>query len=189
MRSLRPLTDQEREDLEKRLKQAKDSSEWKRLFVLLSYDEGQSLEELAQLTRLSKWTLEEYLKDYSSDNKTKNDPRGGGLSKLTKDEGKQLEEHLSKTTYLKVKAIVDYVNKTFGKHYSRSGMTEWLGNHGFSFKKPEKAPGKLDPAKRELFIREYGELKASLIFIDAAHPKRQSQAVYGWIKKDECKTL
>ncbi len=113
MRSLRPLTQQERDTLEERLKQTKDISEWKRLFVLLSYDEGQSLEELARLTRLSQWTLEKYLKDYSSDNKTKNDPRGGGSSKLTEAEGKQLEEHLSNTTYLKVKSIVDYVHKTF----------------------------------------------------------------------------
>jgi hypothetical protein len=76
MRSLRPLSEEERLTLEADLKKAKDSAEWKRLFVILSYDEGQSVEDL---TRLSRWTIEEYLKKYSSQNKTKNDPTGEAL--------------------------------------------------------------------------------------------------------------
>ena len=105
MRSLRPLTEEERRGLEADLKRTKDSAEWKRLFVILSYDEGQSVEDLARLTRLSAWTIEEYLKKYSSHNKTKNDPRGGSSSKLSEGEAKELERHLSQTTYLKVKDI------------------------------------------------------------------------------------
>lgn len=195
MRFLRPLTDQEKTGLETSLSRTRDISEWKRLFVILNYDEGQSVEELSKLTRLSKWTVEQYLKEYSADNKTKNDPRGGSSSKLTESEAKELEQHLFNTTYLKVKSIVAYVSKTFGKKYSRTGMTEWLTKHGFTFKKPEKIPGKLDPAKQEQFIEEYKRLKGSLgpydnlYFVDAVHPEYQSQAVCGWIKKGECKTL
>lgn len=106
MRSLRPLTTNERSSLECDLKKTKDAAEWKRLFVILGFDEGQSIDELALHTRLSKWTVEEYLKEYSSQNKTKNDPRGGSSSKLDKTEAHELELHLSKTTYLKVKNIV-----------------------------------------------------------------------------------
>jgi transposase len=192
---LQPLLVQERCNLEAHLKRAKDSSEWKRLFVILSYDEGQSIEELARLTRLSKWTVKTYLQEYHSSNKTKNDPRGGSSSKLTEGETKELEDHLSKNTYLKVKNIVSYVKKTFGKQYSRTGMTDWLIKHDFTFKKPEKVPGKCDPSKQERFIEEYQRLKASLapsdqlLFLDAIHPEYQSQAVCGWIKKGECKTL
>jgi transposase len=195
MRSLKLLSESERLNLEVALKLAKNSSEWKRLFVILSHDEGQSVPELARLTRLSQWTVEEYLKEYSSKNKTKNDPRGGGSSKLTENEAKELEQHLSETTYLKVKSIVAYVRKKFGKSYSRSGMTEWLVKHGFAYKKPEKVPGKLDPNKQAIFIEEYEKLKASLqpsdrlFFLDAVHPEYQSQAACGWIKKGECKTL
>lgn len=195
MRTLRPLTKEERSILEKELKQAKDAASWKRVFVILSYDDGLSIEELAKLTRLSPWTIEEYLKEYSSKNKTKNDPRGGSSSKLTKSEETELEQHLSQTTYLKVKNVVAYVSRTFGKEYSRTGMTEWLINHGFAFKKPEKVPGKIDCTKQEQFIKKYDELKNSLgasdelYFVDAVHPEYQSQAVYGWIKKGERKTL
>ncbi|MEM7174961.1 MAG: helix-turn-helix domain-containing protein [Chlamydiota bacterium] len=108
---LRPLTKEERSDLEKSLKQTKDIADWKRMFVILSYDDGLSIDELAKLTRLSRWTVEDYLKKYSSQNKTKNDPRGGSSSKLTEAEAKDLEEHLSKTTYLKVKDIVSYAGE------------------------------------------------------------------------------
>lgn len=195
MRSLRILSEPEKKELEAALKGAKDASEWKRIFVILSYNEGQSVEELARLTRLSRWTIEEYLKQYSSHNKTKNDPGGGSASMLSHEETRTLEEYLSQTTYLKVKGIVAYVKMTFGKQYSRSGMTKWLVEHGFTFKKPEKVPGKLDPAKQEQFIEEYGHLKDSLgphdelYFLDAVHPEYQSQAVCGWIRKGECKTL
>lgn len=195
MRSLRPLTADEKCSLESNLRKTKDAAEWKRLFVILSYDEGQSIEELSFLTRLSKWTVEEYLKQYSSQNKTKNDPRGGSSSKLNETEANELEQHLSETTYLKVKNIVAYVKKTFGKQYSRTGMTEWLKDHGFTFKKPEKIPGKLDPGRQVRFIEEYHKLKGSLkpcdelYFLDAVHPEYQSQAVSGWIKKGESKTL
>lgn len=195
MRSLRPLSEKERNDLEAALKQSKNLAEWRRIFVLLSYDEGLSIEELAHLTRLSKWTIEEYLKEYSSQNKTKNDPRGGSSSKLTESEASQLEQHLSQITYLKVKSIVSYVYKAFGKRYSRPGMTDWLIRHGFTFKKPEKVPGKLDPVKQMKFIDEYKRLRDSLgpcdelYFVDAVHPEYQSQAVCGWIKTGERKTL
>jgi transposase len=195
MRTLRLLNDQERSQLESCLKKTKDLAEWRRVFVILSYDEGQSAEDLAKLTRLSVWTVENYLKEYSANNKTKNDPRGGSASKLSHEETRSLEEHLSQTTYLKVKGIIAYVKKAFGKQYSRSGMTQWLIEHGFTFKKPEKIPGKLDPAKQEQFIEEYRHLKDSLgphdelYFLDAVHPEYQSQAMCGWIKKGECKTL
>ena len=195
MRSLRPLTEEERRGLEADLKRTKDSAEWKRLFVILSYDEGQSVEDLARLTRLSAWTIEEYLKKYSSHNKTKNDPRGGSSSKLSEGEAKELERHLSQTTYLKVKDIIAYVKGTFSQEYSRTGMTTWLKDRGFTFKRPEKIPGKLDPDKQAQFIEEYKKLKSSLgpreelYFLDAVHPEYQSQAVCGWIKKGECKTL
>ncbi len=161
----------------------------------MSYDEGQSVDELAKQTRLSPWTIEQYLKEYNSRNKTKNDPRGGSNPKLTPEQSAQLEYHLTITTYLKVSQIIAYVQKTFQITYCRSGMNTWLKDHGFTYKRPQKVPGKADPAKQEEFVQKYQELKGSLpsdeeiYFTDAMHPEYQTQAVCGWIKKGECKTL
>lgn len=192
---MRDLSAPERSDLEFKLKKTKDLSEWKRIFAILGFDDGQSIEELSKTLRLSRFTIEDYLKEYNSNDKTKNDPRGGGSSKLNEEETVRLEDHLSRTTYLKVKDIVSYVKGEFSKEYSRTGMTAWLKDRGFTFKRPEKVPGKIDPAKQDAFIEEYKKLKNSLgpkdrlYFIDAVHPEYQSQAVSGWIKKGECKTL
>ena len=195
MRNLRALQDQERQALEANLKQSKCLNEWKRLFVILRFDEGQSIEELARQTCLSKWTIEEYLKKYSSENKTKNDPRGGSSSKLTETEAEELEKHLTETTYLKVKGIISYVKNRFGKVYSRTGMTFWLKSRNFTFKRPEKIPGKLNPDQQKNFLEYYKRLKSSLgqreelYFVDAVHPEYQSQMVCGWIKKGEKKNF
>ena len=50
MRTLRPLTESERSILEKELKLSRDAGDWRRIFVILNYDEGLSVEELAQLS-------------------------------------------------------------------------------------------------------------------------------------------
>ena len=159
MRLLSPF---ERGQLETKVKKTKDLSEWKRVFAILEYDDGQSIAESARTLRLSPVTIEEYLKQYNSNDKTKNDPRGGSSSKLTESESQQLEQHLSQKTYLKVKDIVAYVESQFKKKYSRSGLTAWLADHGFTYKCPQQIPGKLNPEAQAKFIEEYEKLKSSL---------------------------
>lgn len=189
------LNENENSELERKLKKTNDLSEWKRIFVVVGYDNGQSIEELAELLRISTLTVESYLREYSSNNKTKNDSKGGSQSKLTPEESQILEKHLTENTYLKVKSIVAYVEERFKKKYSRSGMTSWLESKGFTFKRPKPVPGKLSLEAQEKFIEAYNKLKASLeadediYFLDAVHPEYQSKAVCGWIKKGECKTL
>jgi transposase len=192
---MKTLNELEKASLEATLKKTKDLSEWKRIFAIVGYDDGQSIEELAEALRLSPITIETYLREYSSQDKTKNAPRGGSDSKLTAEQSHQLEQHLSEKTYLKVKHIVAYVEKQFQKKYSRSGMTFWLIEHGFVYKQPQKVPGKINPEEQAKFVAKYEELKESIgpkdeiYFADSVHPEYQSQAVCGWIKKGECKTL
>ena len=182
-------------NLESKLKKAREASERNRLCVVLGHDEGLSIDELAKALRLSHATICNYLKDYKSEQKTDHDPKGGGQSKLSQEQSDSLMRHLSETTYLKVKQIRAYVEKQYSILYSRSGMTAWLQEHGFVYKRPKKVPGKLDPQKQAAFIAEYEALKANLqpdeeiYFVDAVHPEHQSQAVCGWIKKGVQKTL
>jgi len=189
------LDKNEKPELETRLKKSKDLSEWKRIFAIIGYDDGQSIEKLADLLRLSTYTVKNYLRDYNSKKKVRNDLRGGSQSKLTAEESEKLEKHLVERTYLKVKNIVAYVKGQFNKKYSRSGMTAWLQSKGFTFKRPKHIPGKLNPQAQANFIEENKKLKETLgvheeiYFMDTGHPEYQSKAVYGWIKKGECKTL
>jgi len=185
----------ERTHLEKQLKKTRDSSEWKRICVILGYDDGVTIDELARILRISPHTVDNYLKEYKSNNKTKNDPRGGSEPKLSQEQSQELEKHLSEKTYLKVKDIIAYVKARFGLEYSRSGMNHWLKEHNFAYKSPKAIPGKLDPEKQRAFIKHYENLKEKLnpgeeiYFVDAVHPEHQSQAACGWIKKGELKTL
>jgi transposase len=185
----------ERQHLELQLKRTRDFSEGKRLCAILGYADGSTIDELATVLRISPFTVEAYLKDYNSNQKTKNDPRGGQNFKLTEKQSQELEKHLQERTYLKVKHIIAYVEVQYGVKYSRSGMTLWLNQHNFAYKCPKKVPGKLDPEKQKAFVEEYERLKRHLnsedeiYFVDAVHPEHQSQAVCGWIRKGIQKTL
>lgn len=189
------LTQVQKEDLESKLKKAREASERNRLCIILGHDEGLSIDQLAKAFRLSRATICNYLKDYKNEEKTQNELRGGRESKLNQEQSQELIKHLSEITYLKTIQICAYVKEKYSITYSRSGMTAWLKEQDFVYKKPKRVPGKLDPEKQEKFIEEYKELKANLkvdeeiYFIDAVHPEHQSQAVCGWIKKGEEKTL
>lgn len=189
------LTINQRIDLEIELKKAREASERNRLCVILGHDDGLSIEALSKALRISHATVCNYLKDFVSGCKTKNDLRGGAESKLIDEQSGALLKHLSETTYLKVKHICAYVKENYSVTYSRSGMTKWLQTHDFVFKRPKKVPGKLDPKRQEAFIAEYQALKKALksseeiYFVDAVHPEHQSQAVCGWIKRGVQKTL
>jgi len=195
MLAMKKLTPNQRTDLEHRLKRPKDYSERNRICVILGYDEGISTQDLAKTLRISLFTVQEYLRQYDSQDKTGSSPRGGSESKLSEDQTGSLLKHLCEKTYLKVKGIIAYVHDQYGIRYSRSGMTDWLIEHGFTYKRPKKIPGKLDPEKQRVFIEQYAALKETLksdeeiYFIDAVHPEHQSQAVCGWIKKGVQKTL
>jgi len=182
-------------DLERRVRQTKDLHERTRLCVILSRSEGISPEIIAQTHRISVQTVYRYLTEYEKESKTQNSIRGGTDSKLNAEQTRDLLNYLQVVTYLKAKDVCSYVENKYNVHYSVIGMTVWLKSHGFVYKEPIKVPGKLDPEKQKLFIDKYEELKlklpenAKIYFIDAVHPEFQSQAVCGWIKKGEIKTL
>ncbi len=117
------------------------------------------------------------------------------LGRLTAPELKDLELHLSETTYRTVEEIVLYVKETYDEVYSISGLTALLHKLNFVYKKPKRTPGKSDVEKQKEFIKLYNKIKSELeandniYFLDATHPNNSSIASYGWIKKGEIKAL
>lgn len=192
---MQKLLENQKLELERKLRHSRKIDDRNRLCVILGYDEGSSIDELASILRISHATVYNYLNDFHKNQKIENLPRGGRKPKLGDEQSQTLKKHLSEVTYLKVKEICAYVRATFGVLMSRSGMTAWLHENRFVFKCPKKIPGKLNPEKQKEFLKEYKALKNRLLpaeeiyFVDAVHPEHQSQASRGWIQKGEQKTL
>lgn len=189
------ISPETKRQLEQQARQTRKKDEHTRLCVILARSEGLSLELIAQAHRISVESVRRYLTEYENENKTKNDPRGGRETKLNDNQSKELSDYLQKITFLRIRDICKHVEKTYEVKYSRPGMNKWLIKHGFVYKEPVKVPGKLNIELQKQFISFYNDLKAKLpndtqiYFIDAFHPDYQSQAVSGWIKKGEIKTL
>lgn len=192
---MQKLSPKQRLDLEIHVGQTRDITTRNRLCAILAYDKGQTIQQIAAILCLSEATICLYINQYHSRGKTENDSKGGSESKLSEEQSKTLEKHLTETTYLYVKHICKYIQETFNITFSRSGMTFWLKARGFTYKKPKRVPGKVNPEQQEIFKTFYSNLKSTLppgdeiYFGDAVHPEYQSQAVSGWIKKGEEKTI
>lgn len=189
------ISSKEKIKIKIQLKYVKNADHYKRLCTILAWDRGREVLEIADVLQIPQSTVYRYIKEYKDDTKGSNDQKGGSSSKLDLDQEKEMIDHLEHTTYLYVKDICQYVEKKYAIRYSQSGMKDWLKRHWFTYKKPKKVPGKLDPKKQEGFIEEYEKLKKELkpdeeiYFIDAVHPQHQSEALCGWIKKGSEKTL
>lgn len=182
------LTDTERAKLLQRHKKERDKRVCDRIKAVLAYDDGYTYSEIARILLLDDETIRRHVEDYVAQQKLK-PSNGGSKSHLNEMEAVQLIEHLREKTYLHVKDICVYVEKTFCQLYSVSGMTKWLRANNFCYKKPHGVPAKADIQKQEAFIEEYAELKASLkedeaiYFGDSCHPQHQTRLACGWIEK------
>lgn len=189
------LSPSQRHIFELQVKKTRDMHERNRLCVILARDDGLEPELIAQVLRLSRTSVYDYLREYELDKKTQHDSKGGTESKLSRIQTEELLKHLSQYTYKKVKDICVYILDKYGITYSVGGLTSWLKQHNFVFKSPVNVPGRLDLEKQVEFISKYQELKSNLqkdeeiYFLDAVHPDYQSQAVCGWIQKGEKKTI
>lgn len=189
------LTSKDRNKLEEQLRKSRDMHERDRLRVILAHDDGLKAELIAHVLRLSIRSVFGYLEDWEKKGKTQHEIKGGTESKLSKKQEEELVRHLEDNVYLRAKDIMKHVKKKYGVEYHLSGMTKWLNQHEFVYKKPKGVPGKLDLAKQEAFIKAYEELKKTIseeeeiYFSDATHPQYQSQEACGWIRKGETKTL
>ncbi len=94
------------------------------------------------------------------------------------DESQQemLCEILKSIIFLITAAVVDYVEKKFGIHYTPSGMRDLLHRLGYEYKKPKLIPGKPDREAQEIFVEQYERFMDKkpknevVLFVDAVHP-------------------
>lgn len=188
------LDNTEREFLLEEHKKERDKRICDRIKAVLLYDKGWSYQKIAEALLISHEGVRQHVMDYEAEKKL-SPKNGGSLSKMNKAQNNFLVEHLREKTYLSAKDIVAFVWEEFEVKYSVSGMTQWLQNNGFSYKKPAVVPGKANRESQENFVDEYNELKQSLpddetiAFIDGVHPTHNVKPAYGWIEKGERKEI
>ena len=191
MQLLSPI---ERNQLLTQHKQERDGRIRDRLKVILWTDEGWSVDEIAKALFIQPSTVGTHLQEYAQSKKLKPES-GGSLSKLTAAQTKDFIVHLEQVTYATVAEIVKYLKEKYGKSYSISGLTDWLRQQGFTYKKFKGVPSKADKQKQAAFIASYKTLEKELpideeiIFIDSAHPTQATKLGYGWVKKGKEKEI
>ncbi len=184
----------EREEWIRRHRGERDGRVKDRIKVVLWYDEGRTLAEIAHLLFLSEEGVREHLNDFKRSKKIKPE-NGGSVAQLSGADAQKLLAHLDNFTYTDVREICAYVQKRFNVLYSRSGMTAWLHRNGFTFHQPCGVPAKADSTKQAAFIKMYKELKktlpdnAKILFMDGVHPTHQTRLVCGWIRRGRRKQL
>lgn len=183
-----PLSEEQKDYLELRHRYEGDKRVADRIKAVLLKNEGWKNKAIAQALRIHEETVRYYITDWTSDEKLQPE-NGGSYSKLNDPQSRALESHLEETTYTRVIDICAYIEKTYGVHYTVSGLTKWLHQHRFSYKHPKTVPAKADVAKQEEFIEKYIELVAEtpanepILFMDSAHPTMATKVVCGWIRK------
>ena len=188
------LTPTQKSALESRHKKVRDVRECDRIKAVLLSSEGWSIKSIAQALRLSEHSISRHLEDFLKKEKLKPE-NGGSESLLTYEQTQLLIEHLSDQTYAHTHQIVAYVSEKWDIKYTVSGLTKWLHQQGFTYKKPKGVPHKADAKKQEEFIEYYDSLKAELpedevlLFMDAVHPTQATKISTGWIKKGVDKTI
>ena len=182
------LDNTERENLKKQHKQERDGRIRDRIKAVLLYDKGWSYQQIAEALFISHEAARQHTLDYEAFRKLK-PQNGGSESKLNSSQSKVLIELLKETIYPSVKDIIALVWDEFEVSYSVPGMTKWLKDNNFSYKKPSIVPGKANGEAQAAWINEYNELKNNLLsdeaifFMDGVHPTHNTKPSYGWIKK------
>lgn len=188
------LTQEEKQSLELRHRSERDRLVADRIKAVLLRNEGWDLKKIAQALRLHEETIRTHISDYYKKEKLKPE-NGGSNEKLSSEQCEALDLHLQKNTHVSVSEICEYVLNTFGYFYTKSGMTDWLKAHKFSYKMPKGVPAKMDKAKQEEFIEAYKALKNALktgekiLFLDSVHPTQATKISHGWFKKGKDKLI
>lgn len=188
------LTEQRKKELESRHRVERDGRVRDRIKAVLLKSEGWTDAMIGQALRIHVDTVGHHLQDWQQEQKLKPE-NGGSQSKLNAQQTRQLEQHIQATLYTKVHDICVYAAHTFQVQYTVSGMTKWLKEQSFRYKKPKGMPAKADAQKQEAFIEAYLNLVADtpqdepILFMDSVHPTMATKITHGWIKKGQDKPI
>lgn len=166
-----------------------------RALILLNLSDSRDAERIGRIFRLTKTTVQNYLRIWIKERRLWSEEKGGSVSKLKDEQIEELKLYLKEKTFETVNKVILYVEEKYGIKYAESGMHKLLKRLNFSYKKPMTVPAKIDEEAQDNFVKEYNQLKNSkkedelILFLDATHPLYQTIPGYGWIQKGETKTI
>jgi transposase len=181
------LTKEEIESLRTQHKKSRDKRVCDRIKAVLLINDGYSYEEIANILLLDDSSIRRHIEEYLNYKKLTTNYKGSD-SKLNVQQTLELVEYLKSNIFMNVKPIIEYIKTKYQIEYTKSGITMWLKQHKFSYKKPHAIPAKINQEKQNEFINRLHVLKNAghpLYFLDATHPEHQSKLNYGWIYKGD----
>jgi transposase len=168
-----------------------------RIHAVILLGTGYTLRKVKEVLFLDEETLRAYVSNYRIDGIAGllSDNRSGKASKLSDDQIDTLKLEIDTNLYLDTISVINYIKKSFGINYSRSGIRDLLHRIGYVYKKPKLVPGNPDIDAQEIFAEQYEDFMLSksddveVVFVDAVHPQHNAIAGYGWIKRGETREL
>lgn len=167
------LSKEQLEEILEALKSTKVIREYKRLQVIHLYGTNMPVEEIMQLTQLKRSAIRDIYRRYQVGGLSRipDAERSGRPSRLTQEQVSELRDIiLNKTpadvgfaTHFNWTAGIaaEYINKTYGYHYSIKGVTLIFKRMNLSFTRPTYTLAKADPQKQERFQEDFKTVKKS----------------------------
>jgi transposase len=188
------LSKQERKDLEKQIRKAKDRKVADRLRVILYKDDGCSNKMIANLLQMGRNQVTKLLKRYRQEGLAallQPDNYQGSQPKLNLEQQQALKIELTTQIYATAHQVIAWVEEQWGVKYDLSGMHKLLKRLGFTYKKNRLVPSKADPELQRQFVHWFQGLRQRMgpddriFFGDAVHFKHNAEAGYAWSLKGE----
>jgi transposase len=160
-----------------------------RIKAIILLDNGMKYEEIAKVLFLNDSTIRrfEWIFYHKGIEAILSLNYNGRPFKLVESQISELKQHLSDTTYLNVKSIIEYVKRKYNVEYTKSGMKFLLHALDFEYKKPKIISDKVNVEMQIKFVEKYKKLKKTpdieILFMDATHPQHNSRPTFGWFPK------
>jgi len=192
------LNDYEKVELKRIHSSLSDGRERDRIKVIFLLDKGYSSTKISDillidLNTITKWKRSFNEKTSLSDWFQSNYKSYEG--KLSDSDLELVSNFVEANLITDSKEVVDFIEKTFEKTYSKSGICRLLDRLGFSYKYTSLFPSKYDKEAQREFNNEYLELQENLSsdevlgFVDGVHPQHNTRVSKAWIKKGEQKEI
>lgn len=193
------LTDAERQLLRQAQQACRHKAGYVPVTVLLMLDRQRPVATIAEDLGLDQATVYRYAQTYHqkglSGYLAAEQPGYWGL--LSSHQLAGLCRQVDQTLYTDCRAILDWLEATYGVRYSVSGLTDLLHRLGYSYKLTTAVPCLADGARQAAFLAdtlapllaqaEAGQ--AVVYFADAAHPTHNTRATHVWTQTGKERAL